>query len=123
MHAGIDIDIHDDPEENCAYVSGSNLFADFEHSDAAEMHARSQLLRQLFMLFRERKLSDLQVAEVLGVSEAEASELMCVRINEFSTSQLFAFLDTLNYDAEITIRPRTPMKKISLRRTAAKARR
>lgn len=123
MHADIDIELGGDPEEIYSHISGSNFFADFEHPGAGEKHARSQLLCQLFLLFRERKLSDLQVAEVLGISEAEASELMRARFHDFSISRLFAFLDTLNYDAEITIRPRTPMKKFSLRRTAAKARR
>lgn len=118
MRTDVDIEMDDDPEENCAYVSGSNFFADFEHPGAGEKHARSQLLCQLFLLFRERKLSDLQVAEVLGISEAEASELMRARFHDFSLSQLFAFLDTLGYDAEITIRPRTPMKRVSLPRRA-----
>jgi len=122
MDANADREMDEDDEEDSAWVSGSNLYAESNLPHPGELHARSQLIRQLFALFRERKLSVLQVAEELGISEAAAADLVHGRLNEFSISQLFDYLDTLGYDAEIKIQPRAPGKRISLRRKA-KARR
>jgi predicted XRE-type DNA-binding protein len=115
----VDADLEmDEDEENTAWVSGSNLFAECGLSDAAERDAQSQLFCYLIMRFQEERLSNLQVAEALGTTEEVAAALMGGKYDQFSTSQLFAFLDALECDAKITVQPRTPGKRISLRRRA-----
>ncbi|HKP75358.1 MAG TPA: XRE family transcriptional regulator [Longimicrobiaceae bacterium] len=119
----IDPDLElDDHEEIYAWESGSNLFAEAGLPNAAEQHAHSELFCALVLRFQDEGLSNLQVAEALGTSEAVAAALMGGEVEQFSMSQLFAFLDALGCDAKITLEARTPGRRISMPRKA-KARR
>jgi predicted XRE-type DNA-binding protein len=107
-------------DENYAYESSGNIFADIGESDAAELHARSQLMIRITQILRERKLTQVQAAEVLGTTQPVVSDLMRGKLPKFSIERLFTFLEALGYDVEIVVHRRKKMKKVSLRRVTAK---
>lgn len=112
------LDVREDDDEDCAYESSGNAFADVELPNAAELYGRSQLVNQIADILGERKLTDQHVAELFEITAEGASDLVAGEMGEFSLQQLFAFLEALGYDAEITVHPRKPMKRVSLPRRA-----
>ena len=108
-------------DEDYAYESTGNLFADVGRRDAAEAYARSQLMRQITQIVRERSLTQVEAAKLLGTTQPVVSDLMNYKLSKFSIERLFTFLEALGYDVEIVVHPRKPMKRVSRRRvTTAK---
>jgi len=119
MELDVELELGDEAdEENCVYESTGNVFADIGRPDAAELHARSQLMIRITDILRELKLTQAQMALLLGTSRRLVSQLMRGRLHEFSIEKLFDFLDALECDAEITIHRRKPIRRISLRRAS-----
>jgi predicted XRE-type DNA-binding protein len=96
--------------------SSGNLWADLGEPDAAELHARSQLMMRITDILRERKLTQVQMAELLGTTQPVVSDLVRGKLQKFSIERLFSYLEALGYDVEIVVHPRKPMKRVSLRR-------
>jgi predicted XRE-type DNA-binding protein len=107
-------------DEDYAYESSGNLFADVGRRDAAEAYARSQLMRQIVKIVRERSLTQVEAAKLLGTTQPVVSDLMNYKLSKFSIERLFTFLEALGYDVEIVVHPRKKMKKVSLRRVTAR---
>lgn len=108
----------DDDDEESSLESSGNLWADIGRPDAAEAHARCQLMEHIVGILRDRTLTNEQVAAVLGVTPAVAAALMGGKLGKFSISQLFAFLEVLGHDVEINVHPRKAARRVSLRRAA-----
>jgi predicted XRE-type DNA-binding protein len=103
-------------DEDYAYESSGNLFADIGRTDAAEAYARSQLMIRIMEILRERSLTQVQAAELLGTTQPVVSDLVRGKLSKFSIERLFSFLEALGYDVEIVVHRRKPMKRVSLRR-------
>lgn len=109
-------------EEDDDYVeeSSGNLWADLGEPDAAELHARSQLMIRVTEILRERKLTQVQMAALLGTTQPVVSDLVRGKLQKFSIERLFSFLEALGYDVEIVVHPRKEMKRVALRRVTRK---
>jgi predicted XRE-type DNA-binding protein len=107
-------------DEDYAWESSGNLWADIGEPDAAELHARSQLMRHITEILRERGLTQVQAAELLGTTQPVVSDLMRGKLQKFSIERLFSFLEALGHDVEIVVHPRKEMKRVSLRRVTRK---
>ena len=107
-------------DEDYAYESSGNIFADIGRADAAEAHARSQLMLHITTILRERSLTQVQAAEVLKTTQPVVSDLMNAKLSKFSIERLFSFLEALGHDVEIVVHPRKEMKRVSLRRVTRK---
>lgn len=107
-------------DEDYAYESTGNIFADVGRPDAAEAHARSQLMQQIVQIVRDRGLTQVEAAKLLGTTQPVVSDLMNYKLAKFSIERLFSFLEALGYDVEIVVHRRKKMKRVSLRRVTAK---
>jgi predicted XRE-type DNA-binding protein len=105
-----------DDDDDYVEESSGNLWADLGEPDAAELHARSQLMRHITLLLRERGLTQVQAAALLGTTQPVVSDLMRGKLSKFSIERLFSFLEALGHDVEIVVHPRASMKRVSLRR-------
>jgi predicted XRE-type DNA-binding protein len=112
----LSLDDEDENEEDYAYESSGNLWADIGRPDAAELHARSQLMRRITEILRDRSLTHAQAALLLGTTRKLVSHLMNGKLSKFSIERLFSFLEALGHDVEIVVYPRKEMKRVSLRR-------
>jgi predicted XRE-type DNA-binding protein len=110
----------DEDDEDFAYESSGNLWADVGRPDAAEAYARSQLMRHITQILRARNLTQVQAAKLLGTTQPVVSDLMKAKLSKFSIERLFSFLEALGYDVEIVVHPRKEMKRVSLRRVTRK---
>jgi predicted XRE-type DNA-binding protein len=71
-------------------------------------------------ILRERGVTQVEVAKLLGTTQPVVSDLMNYKLSKFSIERLFSFLEALGYDVEIVVHPRKKMKRVSLRRVTAK---
>ena len=89
------------------YVESSgNVFADLGFPEADEMLAKANLAIKIADILRERRLTQVQAAEILDVDQPKVSALLRGRLSGFSIERLLRFLLLLGADVSITIRPR-----------------
>jgi predicted XRE-type DNA-binding protein len=81
------------------------VFADLGVPEAGIALAKANLAHRICEVIRERKLNQTQAAEVLGVNQPKVSDLMRGRLDAFSVDRLLKFLNRLDQDVEISVRP------------------
>lgn len=87
-------------------VSSGNIFADLGMPNADEMLMKAELVRQINQIITQRKLNQVQAAEVLGIDQPKVSALMRGKLTGFSTERLFRFLNALGCDVQIVVKPK-----------------
>jgi predicted XRE-type DNA-binding protein len=56
-------------------------------------------------LLKERRLKQTDTATILGIPQSKVSSLANYRLDHFSVEKLISFLNALEQDVEIVIRP------------------
>ncbi len=88
------------------FIRGSgNVFADLGLPNAEERLAKAKLARQICVLISRLKLNQTQAAQRLGADQPKVSALMHGRLEGFSTERLIKFLNALDCDVLLSIRP------------------
>ena len=85
-------------------VSSGNIFADLGLPNSDEMLMKAELVRQITEILSQRKLNQVQAAEVLGIDQPKVSALMRGKLTGFSTERLFRFLNALGCDVKIVVK-------------------
>ena len=81
-----------------------NVFADLGYSDATERQAQLRLAYALNQSLEERRLSQAEAAEVLGVTQPKVSALRHYKLAGFSLERLLNLLTALDQDIDIVIK-------------------
>jgi len=102
-------------------VSSGNVFADLGFANADEMLAKAELAIKIGDIVRERRLTQVQTAEILGVDQPKVSALIRGRLSGFSIERLLRFLLRLGTDVSITIKPRARRRARPRTKTARRA--
>jgi predicted XRE-type DNA-binding protein len=82
-----------------------NVFADLNLPDAEGLNAKAQIAYRICQILEERKLTQKEAAELLGIDQPKISALLRGRLEGFSSDRLFRFLNALDRDIEIVIKP------------------
>ena len=93
--------------------SSGNVFADLGFADADERQTKVRLALAINRILEQRRLSQTQAAQRLGINQPKISALARYRLEGFSVERLVHFLNALGRDVEIVIR-----NKPASRRTA-----
>lgn len=83
-----------------------NVFADLGLPDAADRQTKTRLAMQVNALLKERRIKQTDAAAILRVPQSKVSALANYRLDHFSVEKLMSFLNLLDCDVEIVIRPR-----------------
>ncbi len=83
-----------------------NVFADLGYDNPDEALAKAELARRITAILRQRRLTQTQAAEILGIDQPRVSNLMIGRLSGFSLERLLRFLNALGRDVEIVIKPK-----------------
>jgi predicted XRE-type DNA-binding protein len=83
----------------------SNVFADLGFPDAVDRQTKTRLAMAVNAILKERRLKQADTALVLGIPQPKVSALTNYRLDHFSVEKLMTFLNALNQDVEIVIRP------------------
>ena len=91
--------------------SSGNVFADLGIPDAGIALAKANLAHRICEVVQHRKLSQTKAADILGVNQPKVSDLMRGNLDGFSVERLLKFLNRLNQEVEISVRPLKAGKK------------
>jgi predicted XRE-type DNA-binding protein len=96
-----------DPEDNRVTPSSGNVFADLGFENPDEMLLKAELVRQISKAIKEKGFNQYQAAEVLGIDQPKVSSLVRGRFGGYSLERLFKYLNALDKDLEIVVKPKT----------------
>ncbi len=93
-------------------VSSGNVFADLGLPNPEEALAKAELAHKITVVIRDKGLTQVQAAKLLGVDQPKISALIRGRLSGFSLERLMRFLLLLGQDIKITVQasPRTRSK-------------
>ena len=80
-----------------------NVFADVGLERPEEYLAKAELARQIIGELSARRLTQIEAARILGVSQPKVSALQNGRLDGFSTERLIRFLNVLGRDVSIVV--------------------
>ncbi len=93
-------------EESVAQPGSGNVFADLELPEPEEALTKATLAMRIGQLIAHRRLSQTEAARVMGIDQPKVSALVRGRLTMFSTERLLCFLNALDQDVEIVVRPK-----------------
>ncbi|UJB73107.1 XRE family transcriptional regulator (plasmid) [Acaryochloris sp. 'Moss Beach'] len=85
--------------------SSGNVFADLGLENAEELQTRGILGFHVVQLLKDQDLKQREIADLLGIKQAEVSHLMNGHFSRFSTDKLLDFLKRLEHKVKIEISP------------------
>ena len=88
-----------------------NVFADLGLPNAEERLAKAELARVIRSVVAGKKWTQRRTADVLGVAPSDVSDLMRGKLARFSQERLERFLNALDLDVDIRVRPRAAGKR------------
>jgi predicted XRE-type DNA-binding protein len=95
------------------------VFADLGVPGAGIALAKANLALRICEVIGERRLTQAKAAAVLGVSQPKVSDLVRGRLDGFTVDRLLKFLNRLDHDVEISVRPVTGPKTAGTRVVSA----
>ena len=84
--------------------SSGNVFADLGLPDADAHMLKAELVARIGKIIRERRLKQVEAAELLGLSQPDVSRLLRGNFREYSLERLLRLLARLGHDVDIVIR-------------------
>jgi predicted XRE-type DNA-binding protein len=84
-------------------VSSGNVFADLGLPNPEEALAKAELAHKITVLIRDKGMTQVQTAKLLGVDQPKISALIRGRLSGFSLERLMRFLLLLGQDIKITV--------------------
>lgn len=94
-------------EEIQVTESSGNVFEDMGLPNPDERLAKADVALLIYDAIKDRKLSQRQAAEILGLDQANTSRLMNGKLSGFTLDRLFRSLNSLGMDVEVTVRKRS----------------
>jgi predicted XRE-type DNA-binding protein len=85
------------------YEGSGNVFADVGLDNPEEYLAKAELARQIINAIAARKLTQIQAARFLGVSQPKVSALRNGHLDGFSVERLCRYLNALGRDVRIMV--------------------
>lgn len=82
-----------------------NIFADLGLPNPEEELAKAKLATEIYYVIKQKKLTQVKAANLLGVDQAKVSALMTGKLSGFSIERLFKFLNDLGQDVAIKVKP------------------
>lgn len=83
--------------------SSGNIFKDLGLPNPELEDIKVQLAVRVFRIIKQKKLTQHQVAKLLGVDQPEISKLKNGHYFRFSLERLFYFLNRLHYNVDIKL--------------------
>jgi predicted XRE-type DNA-binding protein len=85
--------------------SSGNVFADLGIDNAEELQARAMIGFHVVEIVNGKEMKQREVAQLLGIKQAEVSHLLNGHFSRFTVDKLLDFLKCLNQKVSIQITP------------------
>jgi predicted XRE-type DNA-binding protein len=86
-------------------IGSRNVFKDLGVRNSEEHLIKAQLVHKIATLMRERRLKQVEAAELFGVRQPDVSKMLRGEFRQFSVERLLRFLVALNQDVQIVVKP------------------
>ena len=86
-------------------IGSRNVFKDLGVPNAEEHLVKAQLVFKIGAIMKERRLKQVQAAELLGIRQPDVSKMLRGEFRQFSVERLLRFLVALDQDVEIVVKP------------------
>jgi predicted XRE-type DNA-binding protein len=93
-------------DEIIAVPSTGNVFEDLGLPDAEELLVKSNLAIRINKIIKNRHLTQVQAAEILGIPQPKVSMIQHGKLRGFSLEKLCHFLTLLGSDVDIVVKSR-----------------
>jgi predicted XRE-type DNA-binding protein len=88
-----------------AHESSGNVFADLGLPDSEERVLKAGIVFELRRLIKERELTQVKAAKLVGVSQPDLSHLLRGDFDDYSAERLMKMLTAFEQDIEIIMKP------------------
>ena len=86
-------------------IGSRNVFQDIAVPNPDEHLVKAQLVFKIDAVRKERRLKQVEVADLLGIRQPDVSKMLRGEFRQFSVERLLRFLVALNHDVEIVVKP------------------
>lgn len=88
-------------------IAGSgNVFADLGLPEPEEELTKAQLASHLRQAIKQKRLTQVAAAELMGIDQPKVSALLNGHLSNFSSERLMRLLTALGQDIDITVKPK-----------------
>ena len=91
--------------------SSGNVFADLGIENAEEELTKAKLVREIEQIIKKKKMTQVDAAKAMGISQPKVSALMHRKLDGFSVERLIHFLNELGQDIDIVVRQKPANRK------------
>ena len=95
----------------------NNVYADIGMPDAGEMLVKAHLAAKIGEIVKQRRLTQQQAAEILGMTQPKLSNMLRGQFRGISEARMLDCLNRLGRDVEIVVRRATRSKHAGAGRT------
>jgi len=88
-----------------AHESSGNVFADLGLPDSEERMLKAGIVVELRRLIKERELTQVKAAKLVGISQPDLSHLLRGDFDDYSAERLMKMLTVFEQDIEIIMKP------------------
>ena len=86
-------------------IGSGNVFQDIGVPNPEEHLVKAQLVFRIAGIIKERRLKQIEVADLLGIRQPDVSKMLRGEFRQFSVERLLRFLVALDQDVEIVVKP------------------
>lgn len=91
-------------DSDIQYGSG-NVFADLGYGEPDMHMLKAELVSRINEIMTEKKLTQMQAAQVMGISQPDISRLLKGQFREISVERIMRLLTKLGCEVDIVIKP------------------
>ena len=95
---------HKASERMAVYAGSGNVYADLGYPDADEMLVKAQLVSKIAEIIRQRGLTQVEAAKVLGLAKPKFAAMLRGQFRGLSERRLIDCLTSLGRDVQIVIK-------------------
>jgi len=92
-------------------ISSGNVFADLNLPNADELFIKAGIVSRINDIIDQKKLSEKAAAKLFAIDESKIQHLRSGKLTKLSLIELFKFLNILDQDVVINIKPKIKSKK------------
>jgi predicted XRE-type DNA-binding protein len=100
-----------EPKRIAVEHSSGNVFADLGLPNPEEHLVKATIALAIARAIRERRLTQKEAGDILGVTQPKVSDLVRGRLDKFTLDRLLRYLRKLDYDVTIHFRPKPRARK------------
>lgn len=90
--------------DNSIRRGSSNLFADLGYSDPDTHLLKAQLVSRIDEIMSDKKLTQIQAAQVMGISQPDVSRLLKGQFRDISVERILRLLTRLGCEVDIVVK-------------------